>query len=145
MVYYLNTICTMPQWWGFLAKSVFFLNICSGDLHFWCLDFRALLDLVRPLEKVKFKRCSLVCQKRCGEFKSVFFLDLLLHHWFFINLYISTDWEFSFFNNAIIKFWLIYSLILPYSNQNLPFFPVDGSVSIFWKLTIRRHFTMIRK
>ena len=46
---------------------------------------------------------------------------------FFINLQISTEWEFTFLNIAIKKFCLIYSLNIPYSKQNPSFFRFERS------------------
>ena len=45
-----------------------------------------------------------------------------LYYWFFINLQITTEWAFSFLNNAVIIFCLIYSLNIPHSNQTHHFF-----------------------
>ena len=46
---------------------------------------------------------------------------------FFTNLLMTTEWAFAFLNIVIIVFCLIYSLNIPHSNQNLPFFPFGGS------------------
>ena len=60
-----------------------------------------------------------------SKFKSVFLLDLLLHYWFFIDMEMPTEWKFAFLKAAIIIFYLIYSLNVPHSNQNPPFFPFE--------------------
>ena len=78
-----------------------------------------------------------------SKFESVILIDLFLHYWFFINLQMSTEWEFTFLNTTLIVFCLIYSLHIPHSNQNPSFFPAEGSVSISSKLTFRRHFTIV--
>ena len=86
---------------------------------------------------------NLISTRQLGKYKSldqVSFLDLLLHYLFFINLQMSTEWEFAFLNTVIIIFCLIYSLNIPHSNQNPSSFPVEGSVSISSKFTFRRHF-----
>ena len=53
-----------------------------------------------------------------SKFESVFLLDLFYIIDFFINLQMSTEWEFAIFNTAIIIFCLIYSLNISHSNQN---------------------------
>ena len=73
-----------------------------------------------------------------SKFQSVFLIYLLLHYWSLINLQMSTEWEFAFLNTAIlITFCLIYTLNIPYKNQNPSLFPVDCSVSISSKLTFQ--------
>ena len=39
-----------------------------------------------------------------------------LHYWFFINLRMTSEWAFAFFNTAVIIFCLMYSINIPYSN-----------------------------
>ena len=41
---------------------------------------------------------------------------------FFINLQMTTEWEFVFHNTTIIIFCLVYFLNIPHSTQNAPFF-----------------------
>ena len=57
-----------------------------------------------------------------SKFESVFLLDLLLHHWFFIDLQMPTEWECAFLNTATKIFCLIYFLNIPHTNQNLSFY-----------------------
>ena len=48
-----------------------------------------------------------------SKFESLFVLDLFLHDWFFINLQMSTECDFTFLKTTIITFFLIYSLNIP--------------------------------
>ena len=76
-----------------------------------------------------------------SKFGSVFLLNLLLHYWFFINLQMLTG--FAFLKTSIIIFCLIYSLNIPYRNQNASFFLVECSVLIFSKFISWQHFTIL--
>ena len=68
-----NTLCTLCLWgvgWRFLAKPVFFITIFCGDLHFDGLIIglcQICLVIGQTKEKVKYKRCLLMCQWRHGE------------------------------------------------------------------------------
>ena len=65
---------------------------------------------------------NLINTRQLGKNQSLnqfFSLNLLLHYWFFINLQISTEWEFVFLNTNIIILSLIYSLNIPLSNPNI--------------------------
>ena len=60
-----------------------------------------------------------------------------LHYWFFINLWMTTEWAFAFLSTAIIIFCLMYSLNIPHSNQNPSFFFFFFAVPIVSKFRIR--------
>ena len=77
-----------------------------------------------------FKHLEHLAAWERSKFESVFLLQILLHCWFFINLQMSTEWEFAFLNTGIIIFYLMYSLIIFNCNQNLSFFPVEGCQSL---------------
>ena len=65
------------------------------------------------------------------KFESVFLpgssFTLLI---FFINLDMTTGWEFAFLDTAIITFSLLYSLNIPQSTENPSFVPGELSVGI---------------
>ena len=50
-----------------------------------------------------------------ARFESIIFY---LHYWFFINLRMTSEWAYAFLNAVVIIFCLMYSLIIPHSNQN---------------------------
>ena len=87
---------------------------------------------------------NLISGRQLGKnhFESVFLLrsSFTLQSLFFINLHMTTEWEFRFLNAAIIIFCLICSFNIPHGDQNPSYFPVKRSVFMSSKFTFWRHF-----
>ena len=80
-----------------------------------CQDMRFLLDSYLSLIRFFMTTCKLGKYQSLNQFFSLIFFYIID---FFINLQMSTEWEFAIFNTAIIIFCLIYSLNISHSNQN---------------------------
>ena len=104
---------------SFLGSSLYYVLWCKKS-YVVCTTFLLLSTSCSfcSLEKIKF------------EYSFPF--DLLLHYWFFINMQLSSEWDFAFLSTSMITFGLIFIKYGYYMPKLIIFSSWQLSINLFW-------------